>query len=245
LPAKNKAETPGSGPGSYNESMADTGTTNTTALVVRNTTRRNRVVFTIIALVIMALVGFYLWRPTTDFQDFLGLLHRGGPIPFFICFAVLPLAGVPGTPFLLIAGAAFGPWVSLIGMAAALAVQLSLAYWLAHRYLHQFLERLARKTKYGVPDVKPENHLKFAVLVRVTPGLPPFLKHYVISLAGVPFRTFFWVTWPISLVSSAALILLGDAAFDRDIEDLAVLAVVVIVLFLLYKIIRRRLERQT
>jgi uncharacterized membrane protein YdjX (TVP38/TMEM64 family) len=207
------------------------------------TTRRpgsTRLVY--LALLVLLVIGFglWLWRPTAGLEDFLDALERAGPVPFFAALVALPLIGIPTTPFYLLAGPAFGPTVALIGTAVALAFQQVLGYWLARRWLHGVLERLLAHTPFQVPEVKPENHVRFTVLVRMAPGVPSWAKNYLGGLARTPFLVFFWISWSISLAYAAGFILLGDAAFSRDWREVVPAAIVVALLIVLRKILKSR-----
>jgi uncharacterized membrane protein YdjX (TVP38/TMEM64 family) len=102
------------------------------------------------------------------------------------------------------------------------------------------MERIIARTRFQVPEVKAENHVRFTVVVRLAPGVPSWTKTYLGGLARTPFLTFFWISWPISLAYAAVFILLGDAAFSRDWRELILAAVVVATLILLRKFLRSR-----
>jgi uncharacterized membrane protein YdjX (TVP38/TMEM64 family) len=204
---------------------------------------RTRSLYLVLLMVLVLGIGVWLWRPTAGLEDVLSVLQRGGPLLFFSALVVLPLVGVPSTPFYLLAGPAFGPGMAMLGTAVALALQQTLAYWLSRHGLRTFIKRLLGRTRFRVPEVKPEHHARFTVLVRITPGLPSWGKNYLVGVAGIPFPTFFWISWPIALAYSAAFILLGDAAFTRDWREL--IPVVVLVALLLFLRYRFRLRRQS
>jgi uncharacterized membrane protein YdjX (TVP38/TMEM64 family) len=193
----------------------------------------------LLALVVVG-IGLWLWLPTASVEDVLNAFKRAGPIPFFTALVVLPLIGMPTTPFYLLAGPAFGSGIALLGTAIALALQQVIGYWLARNWLHGVLERLLARTRFQVPEVKPENHVRFTVVVRVAPGVPSWTKNYLGGLARTPFLTYFWISWPISLAYAAGFILLGDAAFSRDWRELIPAVVLVAVLILLRRFLKAR-----
>ena len=49
-----------------------------------------------------------------------------GPVPFFTGLALLPAVGLPVSAFYLAAGAVFPLWISLVGTAAGLAVNITI-----------------------------------------------------------------------------------------------------------------------
>ena len=204
---------------------------------------RTRFLFLVLLMLLVLGLGVWLWRPTAGLEDVLSMLQRGGPLLFFSALVVLPLVGVPSTPFYLLAGPAFGPGMAMLGTAVAVALQQAIAYWLSRHWLRAFIKRLLARTRFRVPEVKPEQHARFTMLVRITPGLPSWGKNYLVGVAGIPFATYFWISWPIALAYSAAFILLGDAAFTRDWRELIpVVALVALLLFLRH---RFRLRHQS
>ena len=71
------------------------------------------------------------------------VLAGAGPGVFFAAMAVLPVAGVPMSPFALSAGPLFGarlgtPVILLLGL-AAITFNLTVTYWLARRWLRPVL----------------------------------------------------------------------------------------------------------
>lgn len=214
--------------------------TNESSLFTNRGPVRTRLVYLVLLVLFVVGVGLWLWRPTAGLEDVLDALQRAGPIPFFAALVILPLAGMPTTPFYLLTGPTFGPEVGLLSTAIALAVQQTVAYWLARRWLHGAMERLLSRTRFTVPEVKPENHVRFTVVVRLAPGVPSWAKNYAGGLARTPFLTYFWISWPISFAYAAGFILLGDAAFSRDWRELVPAAIVVALLIILRKIIKSR-----
>lgn len=165
-------------------------------------------------------------------KEIIGEISELGAIPFFLAMAILPTFGFPVTPFYLLAGATFGIWVSLVGTTLSQALNLVLAYWLSRRYLRGLIEWLMRKTKYRIPEVSSENVLKFAILVRITPGPPNFVKSFILVLARIPFLPFFVVSLPITMGYAIGIIVFGDSLADGEPLQ-AIGGVVFLVLFML------------
>ncbi|MFM9091936.1 MAG: TVP38/TMEM64 family protein [Verrucomicrobiota bacterium] len=129
-----------------------------------------------------------------------------GPVAFFGAMAVLPLFGFPISPFSLAAGPLFGaslgtPLVLVCGI-AAIATNLTLAYWLARRALRPLLARLAG----GGGDATG-----LIILVRVTPGPPFFVQNYLLGLADVPFGRYLGWSALVQGAFGTAVMLFGDA----------------------------------
>lgn len=204
---------------------------------------RSRLIYLILLALVVVGLAVWLWWPTAGLEGVLNGLQRAGSVAFFSALVFLPLLGVPTTPFYLLAGPAFGPGIALLGTAIALAIQQVLGYWLARRWLHGLLERLLARTRFQVPEVKPENHVRFTVIVRLAPGVPSWTKNYLGGLVRTPFLTFFWISWPIACLYAAGFILLGDAAFTRDWRELIPVILLVAVLLGLRYWLRARARR--
>ncbi len=170
--------------------------------------------YVLVCLLVLAGVVVYLVGVDWEIEEFLHRVRDLGPVPFFLALAFLPSVGFPTTPFFLLAGAAFGVWISILGSLLAQGFNLAFSYWLSRRYLRDFLERLIARTRYRIPQVKREHHLKVTLLIKLTPGPPNFLKTYIMGLAGIPFGIFFLVSLPTSVGYGIGIIVVGDSLFD-------------------------------
>lgn len=171
-----------------------------------------------------------------------------GPIPFFAAMALLPAAGFPVMVFSLTAGVLFVPQIGLgwaiVGVLAALAVNLALTYWLARYALRPLLEGLVRRLGYGLPQVAKENHLGLTLLVRITPGPPFFVQGYLLGLAEVPFFTYMWVSWLISAMYSVAMVAFGDSLMQGSGKVVFLAVSVLVAIMIAIKMVRRRLAQK-
>jgi uncharacterized membrane protein YdjX (TVP38/TMEM64 family) len=190
-----------------------------------------------------AAVG-WLWLHAFNVQesinDGVGLLRSAGPWAFFTGEALLPAVGFPIFVFHLTAGTAFGAQLGMGGVIAvtgvAVAVNLSLTYWLARYAFRPFIEDLVARTKYRIPVFSPDEHAEITVLVRITPGPPFFVQSYLLGLAGVRFWVYFGISWGISMAYAAGFIVFGDAILHGKAKMAflgfsAIVAVVLIVHF--------------
>lgn len=181
------------------------------------------------ALIVLGVVAL-LWGG--DIQDALMAWKEGaGPVSFFLAMAVLPAIGVPITPFFVVAGATFGSLGGMLGSALAIAANLLLCFGLSRSALRPWLDRQLRRTPWDLPDLEgaPERALRFTVLMKLAPGVPVFVKHYAIALAGVPFRVYFGVLVPISLLYAGSFVVLGESLLSGDLGmGIAALAVLLV-----------------
>jgi uncharacterized membrane protein YdjX (TVP38/TMEM64 family) len=173
-----------------------------------------------VAVAVLLAALWLLW----NYQDLLAWKQEAGALPFFALMAVLPLLGVPMTPFFVLAGAMFGAVTGLIGSAVALAVNLLLGHWVAHSALRPYLTRfLQQRTRYRLPDLGADvqDAVRFTVLVRLAPGVPLFLKNYVLGLAGIPLRSYFWLSMLLTGVYGVGFVLLGESMLAHNLAEAA------------------------
>ncbi len=171
------------------------------------------------ALAVLGLVGDWFWIHNFNVRESIdagvAVLRDAGPWVFFAAVALLPAFGFPLAVFNLTSGTAFGGQMGIGGViaatGAAVAINLTLTYWLAGYALRPFIEDLISKTKYRIPVLAADEHAELALLVRITPGPPFFVQSYLLGLAKVRFGTYLWISWSITMVYSCAFIIFGDA----------------------------------
>ena len=142
-------------------------------------------------------------------------LAAAGPGVFFAAMAVLPVAGVPMSPFAFAAGPLFGARLgtpATIGLGlVAITFNLTVAYWLARRWLRPVLARLVARLGYKMPQVESGDATDLIVLLRVTPGPPFFVQNYLLGLAEVPFGRYLVISCAVQWSYNVAIMLFGDA----------------------------------
>lgn len=173
-----------------------------------------------VAAVLLA-AGVLLWGwQRWDAEAFQAWLQKAGPVPFFLALAVLPAAGVPTTPFYILAGATFGVTAGLAGSAASLAVNLLLCHWIVHSGMRRWLQRWLERSGRTLPVLQEGKAVKFTLLVKLAPGVPAFAKTYLLVLAGVPFRIYFWLSFAVTMAYAATFVVLGESVWERDFRQL-------------------------
>lgn len=136
------------------------------------------------------------------------------PLVFFPLMAVLSSAGFPTTPFYLAAGAAFGARVGLIGTWAALAAHLVICYWVARSGLRPLLLRGFVRMGWKPPELRGGEGWAFAMMVRLAPGPPSFVKNYLLASSGVPAVVYFTVSFLVAGAYASALVVLGESFIE-------------------------------
>lgn len=151
-----------------------------------------------------------------DEEAFLEWKEEAGPLPFFVALAVLPAVGVPTTPFYVVAGATFPTAVALVGSLVAMVVNLVICYVVSHGPLRRFLVGWLERRDYQLPDLREKGAWRFSMLVKFTPGVPAFVKNYLLGIARVPFAIYMTVSVFASGFYIAGFVLLGESAMERD-----------------------------
>ena len=208
----------------------------------------------VIAATVLVVVGFFLLREVglarllEYFDLFVGMIQGLGPWLFFTAMVILPTAGAPMTAFTLVAGVAFAPRMTMVGVVAAaavaLAVNIALTYWLARYALRPLLARLVARYGYSVPRVTAKNALTVALIVRVTPGPPFFLQSYLLGLAEVPFRMYLVVSWLVAMPLVASAIVLGPAAREGNLAKIGAVLLVMGVAVVAVQLVRRKFAKR-
>ena len=86
---------------------------------------------------------------------------------YFTGFTPLGLAGLWG--------GIHGPWVSCIYCCLALLGNLCWTYWLA-RGPHATFDKTLARSRFQLPEHPPNNMLEWALILRLTPGVPFILQ---------------------------------------------------------------------
>lgn len=196
-------------------------------------------------LILTAVAIIMLVFSRQDLESVFRVIDQLGPISFFAAFAILPAIGLPITPFLLLAGAGFGIWWSLLGTGISIAINLILCYWLSQGVLRQAMTRLLRHWHHKpLPHITPENAVEFTILMKLAPGIPTFLKNYILGLAGVPFWTYFSISWIFTMLFASGVIILGDSIKDGQPIQAVIGAALLILVVLALRYVRRRWQRR-
>jgi uncharacterized membrane protein YdjX (TVP38/TMEM64 family) len=205
----------------------------------------------VIALAVLAVVGVaavLLWRKAgLDWRDLTRTLAGFNWAVVFVLMALLPVAGFSVSVVYLVAGAKFGPVLGGVAVAGATAVHLLATYWICQTVLREPLRRFLKRRGHELPHVPEGENVSVAVMAVLVPGLPYFARNYLLALADVPLRVYFWICLPLYVARSYVTILLGDLGTSPDRKTLLILAAVYVTklsicAYLIWRI-RRRLKQ--
>lgn len=157
------------------------------------------------------------------------LIHRIeglNPVAVIPLMALLPIAGFPIAVVYLVAGARFGPLVGGLIVAGITAIHMLGTYVIGRSFLRGPLQRYIERRHKHLPEVPPDEHAAVAVIATLVPGLPYFVRNYLLVLAGVRLSVLMWVCVPIYVARSYVTILLGNLSGDPSKLGLIVLLAV-------------------
>lgn len=180
-----------------------------------------------IAIAAIALVATDLsWASLARaWQWLIRAIERLNPVAVLPLMALLPIAGFPIGMVYLVAGARFGPVVGGLVVACVTAVHMLGTYVVGRSFLRAPLQRFIERRHQHLPEVPADEHAAVAVIATLIPGLPYFVRNYLLVLAGVRLSVFFTVCLPIYVARSYVTILLGNLSSDPTRTALIVLLI--------------------
>ncbi len=176
----------------------------------------------LLKLAVLAIMGLVAVALVVRGLDVKGLVAQGlefvrglGPVAYYTCMAVVPILPVPFLAFLLPVVSLFGerlgtPVAVLLGLLAATA-NMAITYALARWALRPVLEKLMTRLGYKVPQVEAGDETDLIVIMRVTPGIPFCVQHYLLGLARVSFGRYLLVSCAAAWPQGIGFMLFGDA----------------------------------
>ena len=143
----------------------------------------------------------------------------------FCSIAILPALVLPVAPLLTLAGiwgGQHGPWLACLYTVAALLINVSWTYWFASKPGRSVIKTMLSKTKYKLPEKEPENLTQWAIILRLTPGMPFIFSNYILGFLKMPFPSYLLVSAPILSVTACGYVLIFAGVFGGEkIEESA------------------------
>lgn len=176
-----------------------------------------------VALVVIAAVVAIVIHADLDWagvNEWIGELNPWLVLPLM---AVLPIAGFPIAVVYLFAGARFGPYWGGVVVAAVTAIHLLATYAISRSFLRAPLKRMMERRHWHLPEVPEDEQAAVCVVAALAPGLPYFVRNYLLAVAGVRLKYLLLVVMPIYVARSYVTILLGDMGADPSKEKLFIL----------------------
>lgn len=146
---------------------------------------------------------------------------------------LLILFGLPVSFFYVLSVAVYGTNQALLINTAMLAVHLSLTYVMASYVLKGLLVRFLRKRGHNLKAIPPAMQTRVTVLLRAFPVVSVTLQNVLLALGGVPFKKYFWISWPFQCIWMVAIVLSSGSILEGNVGfGLAGLALLVALMFL-------------
>jgi uncharacterized membrane protein YdjX (TVP38/TMEM64 family) len=171
------------------------------------------------AFAVMAIYVFTEFN-LTMLRDWIDGLSLIAVLPLM---ALLPVVGFPVAVVYLVAGARLGPVWGGVAVAGATTVHLLLTYLIARSFLRGPLERFIEKRHFKLPQIPEDEHAAIALVAALAPGIPYFVRNYLLALAGVRLKILLWVCVPVYTLRSYVTILLGDLGADPTARRVMIL----------------------
>lgn len=147
----------------------------------------------------------YLLHSGFDARSLMQDIGNTNPLYFLTAMIILPLAGFPISAFYLFAGSAYEWWKATLLCSAALAVNMTLAYFLARSLLKTPVSHFMAKYHRELPELTQKNQFRVTFLVRSIPGVPFFMQNYMLPLLGVRFSHYLLISWSVQTVFAAGM----------------------------------------
>jgi len=170
-------------------------------------------------LVLAGLAGTFIYSLTIGKEPVarvLDHLRETGPLVCYGMFAVAISVGVPPTPFLLVAGAAFSLWANLAGVLTSYTTSLAISYIYSNRLFKGLLGAWLRRRAPQVAALFQDTPWLGTVCVRLFPGFPYVLQNCFLAGICPSFRAYFLVSLPPVVASAWLYVLVGRNVFSGN-----------------------------
>lgn len=166
------------------------------------------------------------------------------PVLAIVAMALLPLFGFSIAVVYMAAGAKFGLWMGGLVIAGISIVHLIASHWIARSFLRRPLERILARHRHHLPHFPPSEERSIALMVALVPGPPYFARNYLLALATIPLRVYFWICLPVYVARSYVTLSLGDLSRDPSREKLILLVGVLLIKLTICGFLVQRLRRR-
>ncbi|GAA5126490.1 TVP38/TMEM64 family protein [Luteolibacter yonseiensis] len=169
----------------------------------------------LVFLVLAAACGWLFTEGGKETREMLTEQVRNLPAFWFIvAYALLPVAGVPLSPLLVLAGVKFGFWQGMAVAAAGIFIHHVIAYHLVHGGLRRRVSERLERSSYSIPTPDAKNHVWFTAVFASVHGPPYAIKLYLLALTEVSFRVYLWVGAPVYIIFCVVPVGAGSSAIS-------------------------------
>lgn len=190
----------------------------------------------VLLLAAAGLVGLLLMQEVVDWRllieegrFWMGELAKAHPLWLISLMAIIPLFGLPMSPLMLVAGL-YGPVEGMLYAMTGLALNNTLAYFLASRWMRGLVIRVLKKRDMKVPDVPAGEEIKIIALFRLTPGIPLPLQNYLLGMSSVRFWTYTLWSLLFQSIPVAAFVIFGGAIYEGKMGLILLAGILLVVM---------------
>jgi uncharacterized membrane protein YdjX (TVP38/TMEM64 family) len=191
-------------------------------------TRKNKWSLLAVAAVVAA-ISIVILSDVVDWHELRQSLESMERGPLLVFVAVMPLFGFSVALVYLVVGAVFGGWLGLAVVAGITAIHLLGSHWIGRRVLRAPVQRFLKRRSHRLPELLEGEEWAVALMAALVPGLPYFVRNYLLAVSDIPLRIYFWVCWPVYVLRSSVVIFLGDYSGDISVLRVTVLVSVLAV----------------
>ena len=169
-------------------------------------------------------------------------LINNGPL-LFLAIAILPGLVLPVAPLLGLAGlwgGENGPWLSCFYCSISLFANLCWTYWLANGPARGILQKFLAKSRFKLPESPPKNMLEWALILRLTPGVPFIFTNYGLGLIGMGFSSYLAVSLPVIAFTGCGYVLAFAGIFGGGWQYLWTGACIIAITIILGRFVLKR-----
>jgi len=210
-------------------------------LTQRWRSRRFRV-FALCALLVLGLLGWLAtlvdWLAVRDHLVALDLRW------LFLAMALLPLFGFPISVVYIVAGARFGMWWGGVLVAAVTTLHLFFSHAIGRWLLRKKIEHALERRGWRIPHLPRAADAEIAAFGALVPGVPYFIRNYLLALTDVRFVVYWLVCLPVYVGRSYLALMLGGLAARPTTRELVIGGTVEAVKLVVCALILRHLYRR-
>ncbi|MGW8161286.1 MAG: TVP38/TMEM64 family protein [Desulfobulbales bacterium] len=202
-----------------------------------------KMTFFLCALIIGAVIMIFLGYIFIAYNPSAWLTENTNPVVFTVLMALLPIAGIPISIFLVLVGMIFGIPLGIAVTGILILFHMTVTYYLVHSLFRPLVLRLLNRSHISVPWLPNRGNKRLAFIFMLIPGLPYAIKNYLLVLSGIPFLPYIIISWLAQFVLSLPFIMLGRAVMKMDPVILAVAISTILLGFGGQNYLRRRYRK--
>jgi uncharacterized membrane protein YdjX (TVP38/TMEM64 family) len=157
------------------------------------------------------------------------------PWALFLALVILPGLPVPTSALLISAGVVWRaePAMACLIALLALTVNLVWTYGLAAWPARSIVEKFFALAQVRIPQVPEADHLKWILILKLTPGIPLFLQNYLLGFVRAPFWKYLGISVLCNGTIGTGMVLSGagmsNGRLMPTLTGLSLIAVAVII----------------